>query len=73
MNTENQNKIVNVMKNSKGRFFGLTVKNGSRINAQFVHETPNSVVIYDRNQFTRRRLMKTSLVSINLGSKKIAA
>lgn len=72
MSKKNQNKnqanIVGAMKSSKGRFFGLTTKAGDVINAQFVNETPSTVVIYDRNRFLHRRLNKTSLQSFSMGS-----
>jgi len=72
MSKKNQNKnqanIVGAMKGSKGRFFGLTTKSGDVINAQFVNETPSTVVIYDRNRFLHRRLNKTSLKSFSMGS-----
>jgi hypothetical protein len=71
MNKTNQNKIVSAMKNSKGRFFGLTVKNGDRINAQFSYETPQTVVIYDRNRYTHRRLNKSSLARLSMGQVQV--
>lgn len=72
MNKVNQNKIVKAMQNSKGRFFGLTTKSGDRFNAQFFNETPKTVVIYDRNSFNYRRLNKSSLVGLKMGSVQVA-
>ena len=34
------NRIVKAMNVSRGRFFGLTTKQGETLNAQFVNETP---------------------------------
>ena len=71
MSNKNQNNIVKAMANSKGRFFGLTTKAGERINAQFVDVTPSTVVIYDRNRFLHRRLNKTSLKRLKMGSVQV--
>jgi hypothetical protein len=68
-NTNTQiNQMVNAMNTSGGRFFGLTTTSGEQINAQFVSATPKTVVIYDRNRFTHRRLMKSSLKRMRMGS-----
>lgn len=64
-NTETN--IVNAMRQSKGRFFSLSTKNGSVFNAQFSYETPKTVVIYDRNNFSHRRLNKSSLRRLGMG------
>jgi len=69
---KNQGNIVNAMKSSKGRFFSLTTKSGDRISAQFVDETPQTVVIYDRNRFLYRRLNKTSLQRFSMGSLQLS-
>lgn len=71
MNKKNQTSIVKAMKNSKGRFFGLTTNSGDRINAQFSYETPSTVVIYDRNRFIHRRLNKTSLKRLSMGAVQV--
>ena len=64
-------RIVNTMKKSGGRFFGLRTKDGSSYNAQFVKETPSYVVIHDRNAGERRKFAKTSLTGWNMGEVKI--
>lgn len=71
MKNNTEQKIVNAMLNSKGRFFSLTTKNGGLFNAQFVRETPSTVVIYDRNKALHRRVNKSSLDSFGMGSVKI--
>jgi hypothetical protein len=63
--------IVNEMRNSKGRFFGLKVKSGETINAQFRYETLDTVVIYDRNNLRQRRIYKTNLASMRMGSRSL--
>jgi hypothetical protein len=71
MNTTNQNKIVKAMRNSRGRFFGLTTKTGDSINAQFVSESPSYVTVYDRNRYTNRKLAKTSLAGLSMGTVQV--
>jgi hypothetical protein len=65
------NNIVKAMTSSRGRFFGLTTKQGETLNAQFVTETPKYVVVRDRNAQETRKLAKTSLKSLSMGSTKI--
>jgi hypothetical protein len=60
--------IVDGMRNSKGRFFGLQVKSGEKINAQFRYETSDTVVIYDRNASRQRRIYKSNLAAMRMGS-----
>jgi|GEM_PF-2106348 len=71
MNTKQQN-IVNAMTNSRGRFFGLSTKQGANINAQYVEQTPSYVVVYDRNSFNYRKIAKTSLTRLSMGAVQIA-
>lgn len=60
-------KIVRAMRSSKGRFFGLTTKQGNTINGRFVSETPNYVRVYDRNRGVSVKLAKASLATFNQG------
>ncbi len=71
MNTINQNKIVKAMRDSRGRFFGLTTKAGDSINAQFVSESPSYVTIYDRNRYSHRKFAKSSLTGLSMGAVKV--
>lgn len=71
MSNNTKQKIVNAMRNSKGRFFSLTTKHGEVFNAQFVHETPHTVVINDRNKYIHRRIHKSSLDGFGMGSVQI--
>jgi hypothetical protein len=50
-----------VMKQTQGRFFGLYLKDGERINAQFRQETAKTVVVYDRNNGIDRRINKSKI------------
>ena len=61
-------RIVNEMKKSSGRFFGLTTINGEQINSQFIKETPSYVTVHDRNKFKDRKIRKESLAGFRLGS-----
>jgi hypothetical protein len=72
MKNNTENKIVEAMRLSEGRFFSLSTKHGQLINAQFAYETPKTVVIYDRNNFTHRRLNKTSLSKFGMGAVQIS-
>ena len=65
------NNIVKAMTSSRGRFFRLTTKQGETLNAQFVTETSKYVVVRDRNAQETRKLAKTSLKSLSMGSIKI--
>jgi hypothetical protein len=73
MNTRtNQNKIVSVMRSSRGRFFGLTTTQGNQVNARFVNETPRYVRVYDRNSDRNLTIAKASLAGIRYGKTVIA-
>ncbi len=72
MNSKNQNKIVSVMRSSRGRFFGLTTKQGNQINARFINETPRYVRVYDRNRDCNLTIAKASLSGIRYDKQVIA-
>ena len=59
------NNTLAAIRNTKGRFFGLTTKTET-LNAQFRGETPSYVNIYDRNANRLRRFHKNSLVRVNI-------
>ena len=65
------NRIVNTMKKSGGRFFGLRTKQGASYNAQFVNETPSYVTIHDRNAGVKRKFAKSSLKGLKMGTVSI--
>lgn len=66
------NRIVKAISESKGRFFGLTTRQGETLNAQFVRETPNYVVVRDRNASQVRKFAKTSLKTLSMGATSIS-
>jgi hypothetical protein len=47
--------------NTAGRFFGVTLQSGERINAQYRSQSERYLVVYDRNQARNRRLLKTNV------------
>ena len=59
------NNTLNTIRNSKGRFFGLTTKTET-LNAQFRGETDSFVKVWDRNANRMRRFNKNSLVKANV-------
>lgn len=65
------NQIVKAISASRGRFFGLTTRQGETINAQFVRETPRYVVVRDRNAQETRKFAKTSLRKLSMGATQI--
>jgi hypothetical protein len=72
MNKMNKtNRIVKAISASKGRFFGLTTRQGETLNAQFVRETPKYVVVRDRNASVMRKFAKTSLETLSMGKTQI--
>ena len=71
MNTSNntrQNQIVNAMRSSGGRFFGLTTTQGTSVNGRFVSESAKYINVYDRHNNEHRKIAKSSLASLRLGS-----
>ena len=68
MNKTQQNKMMGIIRSSKGRFFGLYTKAGEAINAQFLSETPSYITVYDRNNKDKRKLAKTSVSGVRLSN-----
>jgi hypothetical protein len=69
--TNKTNSIVKAINSSKGRFFGLTTRQGETINAQFVRETARYVIVRDRNASEMRKFAKTSLETLSMGKTQI--
>jgi hypothetical protein len=65
------NRIVKAINASRGRFFGLTTRQGETLNAQFVRETPQYVVVRDRNSRQVRKFAKSSLQKLSMGATQI--
>jgi hypothetical protein len=68
MKKQNKTSAVGAMKQTKGRFFGLYLKSGEVINAQFRHETPKTVSVFDRNNSRQRLINKSSINSVYTNS-----
>ncbi len=65
--TNKQKSALKMIRNSRGRFFGLYTTQGDVMNAQFVNETPDYIRVYDRNNYQTRQLAKSSVAKVNLG------
>jgi len=60
------NTALHQIRQSRGRFFGLTTTRET-FNAQFLRETDRSVIVRDRNDGNRiRRVAKANLINVNL-------
>ena len=66
-------KMLNAIRETKGRFFGIYTKQGEVINAQYTNESSNYIQIYDRNQKARRRLAKASLLGVRISEQTIGS
>jgi hypothetical protein len=70
-NTNKQSKLIEAIRTSKGRFFGLYTTNRPAINAQFQSETPAYVMIYDRNSRVNRKLAKSSIIGVHIAGQTL--
>jgi len=61
-----QSAVLNKIRKTRGRFFGLYTTQGETINAQFRGETENYITVFDRNKANNRRFAKTSLDKITI-------
>ena len=61
-----QSAVLNKIRKTKGRFFGLYTTQGETINAQFRGETESYITVFDRNKANNRRFAKTSLDKITI-------
>lgn len=57
---------LNKMRYTEGRFFGIEKRNGEKINAQLVSESPHYVTVHDRNLQQELKLAKASIVALNI-------
>jgi hypothetical protein len=60
-NTTNTTNMFARIANSKGRFFGLYLKNGETLNAQYRNQTDAYLTVYDRTSKMTRKFRKTSV------------
>ena len=62
--TATQKQNLNRLRGSAGRFIGVHTKQGLAINAKFIRETDNYVLVYDRNKFMDRKIHKNRITSV---------
>lgn len=62
-----QKTALNVIRGTRGRFFGLRTSQGETLNAQFRGETNSYIQVFDRNNGLLRRFAKTSLDKVSFG------
>ena len=53
--------LIQDIANTKGRFFGLYLRNGEVLNAQYRSQTDSYITVYDRSARSVRKLRKTSV------------
>lgn len=49
------------LEKSRGRFFGLYLNSGEKINAQYRSQTERSLIVFDRNSKRNRRVDKVKV------------
>ena len=62
------NSPISLIRKSKGRFFGLTTKDGRTYNAQLRRETPYYVRFWDRNHDRQVTVAKKNLHRVTLSN-----
>ena len=62
-----QKTVLNTIRGTRGRFFGLLTTQGETLNAQFRGETNSYIEIFDRKNGVNRRLAKTSIDKVSFG------
>jgi hypothetical protein len=55
--------LIENIANTKGRFFGLYLRNGEVLNAQYRSQTNSYITVYDRTARSVRKLRKSSVAS----------
>ena len=58
--------LIENITNTKGRFFGLYLRNGEVLNAQYRSQTNSYITVYDRAAKTMRKLRKSSVARATL-------
>ena len=65
--TQRQINALNMIRRSKGRFFGLVKTDGEILNAQFRGESDQYIRVNDRNNgLGNRKIAKTSILDVNV-------
>lgn len=65
-NTNTTANLINNIVNTKGRFFGLYLRNGEVLNAQYRSQTNSYITVYDRTARSVRKVRKSSVASVTL-------
>lgn len=60
-----KNTVLNAIRSTKGRFFGLHTLDGRSINAQLIKETPSYVRVLDRNTKRNTLVSKANINYVN--------
>lgn len=72
MNTKNNNRAVNTIRDTAGRFFGLETAT-EIINARLVEFGPSLITVEDRNSGTNRRFAKNQITAVTFKGRRITA
>ena len=72
MNTKNNNRAVNTIRNTAGRFFGLETATET-INARLVEFGPSLITVEDRNSGRNRRFAKNQVTAVTFQGRRITA
>ena len=72
MNTKNNNRAVNTIRNTAGRFFGLETATET-INARLVEFGPSLITVEDRNSGRNRRFAKNKVTAVTFQGRRITA
>lgn len=62
-NTNTTTNLIQNIANTKGRFFGLYLRSGEVLNAQYRSQTNSYITVYDRASRSVRKLHKSSVAS----------
>jgi len=66
------NRIVDAVRETEGRFFGLRTADGRIFNAQLVKETPQGIRVFDRNKGDKHLVMKSNISSVTTRGRTIS-
>lgn len=72
MNTKNNNRAVNTIRNTAGRFFGLETATET-INARLIEFGPSLITVEDRNSGRNRRFAKSQVTAVTFQGRRITA
>jgi hypothetical protein len=64
--TRTTTSIFQRLSENGGRFFGLYLNSGERINAQYRSQTEKYLMVYDRNRARNRRILKSCVSTVNI-------